>query len=58
MTKFKPDFDSIDGDKIAKWSQDYLDKNLKPHLMSEDVPDDWDKQPVKVRCCVATNEQS
>jgi len=48
MTKFKPTDTSITTDNVKQFVQDVIDGKIKPHLMSQEVPEDWDKTPVKV----------
>jgi protein disulfide-isomerase A1 len=48
MTKYKPDSNEIKSDIVIKFVQKFFDGLLKPHLLTQDVPADWDAQPVKV----------
>jgi len=48
MTKYVPEKKELDEATITGFVQDFMDGKLKPHLMSEEVPEDWDKNPVKI----------
>merc|ERR1711970_542058 len=48
MKKFMPESNEMTKDAIKTFVQDFHDGKLKVHLKSEEVPEDWDKQPVKV----------
>ncbi|XP_019874108.1 protein disulfide-isomerase [Aethina tumida] len=48
MAKYKPESDDLSSESIQKFVTDFLDGKLKQHLLSQDIPEDWDKAPVKV----------
>jgi len=48
MTKYKPETVNLLPEGLNAFVQSFMDGTLKPFLMSEDVPADWDKEPVKV----------
>ncbi|XP_060068667.1 protein disulfide-isomerase-like [Ylistrum balloti] len=48
MSKFKPETDDLGTEAISKFVNSFLDGKMKPHLMSEEVPSDWDAEEVKV----------
>merc|ERR1712165_79044 len=48
MAKYKPESGAIEEANVRKFVADFLDGKLKQHLLSEDIPEDWDKEPVKV----------
>uniref|UniRef100_A0A4W4FK58 Protein disulfide-isomerase n=1 Tax=Electrophorus electricus TaxID=8005 RepID=A0A4W4FK58_ELEEL len=39
---------TISKDTLKAFCQGVLDGTIKPHLMSQEIPEDWDKNPVKV----------
>ena len=54
MSKYKPTTDVLsDIAAMRTFVNDFLDGKLKQHLLSQDLPEDWDKNPVKV--LVASN---
>lgn len=54
MSKYKPTTDVLnDVAAMRTFVNDFLDGKLKQHLLSQDLPEDWDKTPVKV--LVASN---
>merc|ERR1712227_748363 len=48
MSKYRPDSTELSDDNIRAFIKQYLEGSLKPHLMSEEIPEDWDKEPVKI----------
>lgn len=48
MTKYVPETAGIETAAVNTFVQAFLDGTLKPFLMSQEVPEDWDKNPVKI----------
>jgi len=48
MTKYVPESKDLTAETMKSFVSGFLDGSLKPHLMTEEVPEDWDKNPVKV----------
>lgn len=53
MTKYKYPHDELVAENITDFVRGVLDGVVRPHLLTQELPDDWDKHPVKV--LVGTN---
>uniref|UniRef100_A0A1L8EFE1 Protein disulfide-isomerase n=1 Tax=Haematobia irritans TaxID=7368 RepID=A0A1L8EFE1_HAEIR len=53
MAKYKPESSDLSAETVKDFLQKFMDGKLKQHLLSQELPEDWDKNPVKV--LVATN---
>ncbi|ENN75631.1 protein disulfide-isomerase [Dendroctonus ponderosae] len=48
MAKYKPPTNELTAESLKNFVQDFLDGKLKQHLLSQPLPEDWDKDDVKV----------
>jgi protein disulfide-isomerase A1 len=48
MTKFVPEKNDLEEDTMRSFVQDFVEGKLSAHLMSDEIPEDWDAKPVKV----------
>ncbi|KAF0763622.1 protein disulfide-isomerase [Aphis craccivora] len=46
MTKFKPESPELTGENVKKFVSDFIEGKVKQHLLSEELPEDWNKTPV------------
>ena len=53
MAKYKPESNDLSAETIRAFLKKFMEGKLKQHLLAQDLPEDWDKQPVKV--LVASN---
>merc|ERR1712179_59703 len=47
MAKYKPDSYDLSEENLTNFVQKFLDGKLKQHLLSQDLPEDWDATGVK-----------
>lgn len=48
MNKYKPESSDITSKVLVEFVQNFFDGKLKPHLLTQEIPEDWDKGGVKI----------
>ena len=49
IEKYKPESVEVEEENVRRFVQDYLDGKVPVHYLTENLPDDWNEKPVKVR---------
>lgn len=47
MKKYKPETNEFNEKNLSEFVKDFFESKLKPHLLTQEIPEDWDKTPVK-----------
>jgi len=48
MAKYKPEMKDLSTESLSEAVENFFAGKLKQHLLSQELPEDWDKEPVKV----------